>query len=232
MKFKYEISKVDFEKLDEVKQSLYKSSGDGYQLNVEGVVSKSKLDEFRDSNIELTNKLKIFDKVDITKWDGMVKHEQLIADKKLIDAGDIDKLIAQKVDVITSDFQSKMDVANKKIEDLTISNTSVISRYEIQGATSKAFSAHKIRPEAQDAITSQINSKFSIKNGSAVAMDGDKIEAGSNGNLTISEFVGSQPDFMKIPSSGGDGSGGGGGGHSTEKTSLEKIQSGLVKLAK
>ena len=55
---------------------------------------------------------------------------------------------------------------------------------------------------------SQIKTKFSIDNGRVIAKDGDNILTGANGNLTVSEFVASQPEIFKIQSSGGNGNGG------------------------
>jgi len=226
------ITKSAFDKLSEEMQAIYKPEGDGYQATIDGLYPKCKVDEFRDSNIDLTNKLKAFDKVDLTKWDDMVKHEQQIADKKLIDAGEIDALVASKIEAVTSDFQAKLDNANGQITKLSDSNSNIVNKYEIQGATSKAFSEFKIRPEMQGALTSQINSMFTVKEGNVVAMDGDKIMTGKDGNLSINEFISTQPDIMKIPSSGGNGSGGGGDGGQTNKTPVDKIRAGLVKLAK
>ena len=233
MTLKYEIDKAAFDKLAEPKQGLYKPDGDGYILQVSGVVSKTKHDEFRNTNIELTNKLKTFDKVDLSKWDHMVQTEQKLNDKKLIDSGDIDSLIAQKVGVITADFQTKLDNADQKLNTLTENHNSTVSKYEIQGAATKAFAAHSIRAQAQEAIMSQIKNKFIIKEGAAVAMDGDKIIAGKDGNLTISEFVSSQPDFMKEPSSGGLGSESNTNTNTNDdKSSTDKIKSGLATMMK
>ncbi|MCP5079129.1 MAG: hypothetical protein GY951_13870, partial [Psychromonas sp.] len=65
---KYNLSESAYNKLSEDMQKLYKKGDDGYELQVEGAVSKAKVDEFRDKNIALTNDLKKFDGVDVSKW--------------------------------------------------------------------------------------------------------------------------------------------------------------------
>ena len=236
MTLEFTLDKTGYGKLSEDVQNLYKADGDNYQLNVKGAVSKTKLDEFRDNNILKDKEFKALEKkfsgVDLDQYAEFKLTQQKLDDKKLIDAGDIDALVASKIAVVTSDFTSKLDHANQQITDLTSNNSSIVNKYEIQGATSKAFSEFKIRPEIQGALTAQINSMFTVKEGNVVAMDGDQIITGSNGNLSINEFVSTQDDAFKIPSSGGRGDGGGGGGGQGEKSSIDKIKGGIATLTK
>ena len=235
MNLNYTVDKAAFNKLSEDVQGFYKSEGDDYQLNVKGAVSKSKVDEFRDNNILKDQEYKALEKkysgVDLEKYAEFEATQQKLDDKKLIDSGDIDALVASKIAVVESDYQAKLQHANEQIESLTSSNSNIVSQYEIQGATSKAFSEFKIRPEMQGALTSQINSMFSVKEGKVVAMEGDKILTGSDGNLSINEFISTQPDIMKIPSSGGGGMGGSGGTPNAPRSSISKIASGLAKAS-
>ena len=216
-------------KLDESVQAFYKKDGDSYVLQAEGVVTKDKLDEFRENNIELKNKLAEFDGLSVDEFKSM---KQELKEIKMSGMGDDEKL-----DVLKSDYEAKLETARAEVEnaqnqisELQNVNNQTISKFEIQGAAQKAFSEHKIRPEAQEHLMNSINSKFTIKDGVVVAMDGDKIVAGSNGNLTVSEYIANQDDFLKIPSSGGFGNGGGGDGNSADKSSTDKIASGLTKL--
>lgn len=236
MMLKAKLTNDDFGKLDETTQGFYKQVGDDYELQVSGMTPKAKVDEFRDNNVNLKNQIDELNKklssVDMDKYNAMLEQEQKLKDKQLIDAGDIDKLIAQKTEVIQADYEGKIKTLTSQVETLTAQKDGIVHKYEIQGAASKAFAEHKIRPEAQEAIMSQINSKFTVKDNTVIALDGDKIVSGANGNLTVSEFVGNQPDFMKIPSQGGAGSGGGGASQPQAKSTLDKYKSGLAKLAK
>ncbi len=230
MSLEYTIDSSKYNKLDESMQALYKKSDDGYQLDVKGAVSKSKVDEFRDNNIELDKDLKTlqkqYDGFDQDGYNEYLANKQKAKDGKLIDEGKIDELVASKVEVVINDYQAKLDTANETIAALQSDKSGIINKYEIQNATATALAANKINPTFHSPLTAQINSMFTVKEGNVVAMDGDKIMTGANGNLTISEFVESQDDAFKIKSSGGNGTGGGGGGNAP-RTSGEKIKAGL-----
>ena len=235
MTLEFTLDKTGYGKLSEDVQSLYKVNGDNYQLNVKGAVSKTKLDEFRDNNILKDKEFKALEKkfsgVDLDQYAEFKLTQQKLDDKKLIDAGDIDALVASKVAVVSSDLEAKNATERDRGDSYKAKYENEVRESKIQGATATAFTENKISPTFHKSLSSQINSTFTIKDGSVVAMDGDKIMTGKNGNLTINEFVQSQDDAFKISSSGGNGSGGGGGGGGDRSTN-DKVQSGLAKLTK
>ena len=204
---KFKLDQDSFSKLNEVEQSFYAQAGEGYQLQVEGAADKSKLDEFRSTNVELLKQQELYKGVDLEKYRNLEEQERKLRDKELIEKGEIETLVAERTNAISSDYQAKIDNLTKQLNNISSQHSSVISKYEIEGAAAKAFGEHKISPDAYDAVLSQIKSKFSIDNGKVIAKEGDKILTGANGNLTISEFVAAQPDIFKIPSSGGKGTG-------------------------
>ena len=204
---KFKLDSENFTALNEVEQSFYSKSGDSYLLQVEGAVEKSKLDEFRSSNVEHMKKAELYKGIDLDKYHAMQEQERQLKDQELIKSGDIEGLVTQRTNSIVSDYEAKISTLNEQVKNSNSNHDTVVSKYEIEGAAVKAFSEHKISPDAFNAVMSQINNKFSIDNGRVIAKDGDNILAGANGNLTISEFVGSQPEIFKIQSSGGNGSG-------------------------
>lgn len=204
---KFKLDQDSFSKLNEVEQSFYAQAGEGYQLQVEGAADKSKLDEFRSTNVELLKQQEQYKGVDLEKYRNLEEQERKLRDKELIEKGEFETLVAERTNAISSDYQAKIDNLTKQLNNVSSQHSSVISKYEIEGAAAKAFGEHKISPDAYDAVLSQIKSKFSIDNGKVIAKEGDTILTGSNGNLTISEFVAAQPDIFKIPSSGGKGTG-------------------------
>jgi len=125
----------------------------------------------------------------------------------LIDKKDFEGLIASRTDVLSSDFQAKIDNANTRAEDAESRASSMQSKYEIEGAANKAFNQHKIHPDTYEAVMGLVKGKFSIDGGKVIARDGDNILLGADGNLTVSEFVASQPEAFKIQSQGGGGQG-------------------------
>ena len=204
---KFKLDSENFTALNEVEQSFYSKSGDAYLLQVEGAVEKSKLDEFRSSNVEHMKKAELYKGIDLDKYHAMQEQERQLKDQELIKSGDIEGLVTQRTNSIVSDYEAKISTLNEQVKNSNSNHDTVVSKYEIEGAAVKAFSEHKISPDAFNAVMSQINNKFSIDNGRVIAKDGDNILAGANGNLTISEFVASQPEIFKIQSSGGNGSG-------------------------
>jgi len=225
---KYNISSAEFEKLSDDLKGIYVQTKDGYELNVEGAVPKTKVDEFRQNNIELMDFKKKYEGVDLEKYNEMKKTQQALEDKKLIESGDVDKLISNKIAAITSDFTAKIENLSSENQTLKQTINSSQAKMLINDVSHSAFDKFKIRSDARDAVMAQVNQRFKVVDGNAVAYDGEKILTGKNGNLTIDEFVESQPDFMKEPSKGGAGSGGGQpSGHPL--TSVQKIANGLKK---
>lgn len=228
---KFKLTKEEFEKLSDDFKAEYKADGDNYILQGEGFADKTKLEEFRMANTELLKTTKGLEGIDMAKYNSMLETERKIRDKELIAKGDIETLIAERLATSTSDFNGKLKTAQELADSATSKHSKLVSKYEIEGAALKAFGAHKIRPDAHDAIMAQIKSKFSVdESGKVIAKEGDSIVAGKDGNLTVSEFVESQPDFMRVPNTPGGGQGG------EDQTvvkpgtsSQDKIKAGLAK---
>ena len=64
---KFKIDSENFTALNEVEQSFYAQSGEGYQLQVEGAADKSKLDEFRATNVDLLKQQDALKGIDVAK---------------------------------------------------------------------------------------------------------------------------------------------------------------------
>ena len=205
---KFKIDSENFSALNEVEQTFYAQSGEGYQLQVEGATDKSKLDEFRATNVDLLKQQEAFKGVDLAKYRELEEKERQLRDKELIEKKDFDGLISERTNSLKSDYEAKIQALTSQLNDSSSNYNTVVSKYEIEGAAVKAFTEHKISPDAYDAVLSQIKTKFSIDNGRVIAKEGDNILASADGNLTVSEFVAMQPEIFKIQSSGGNGNGG------------------------
>jgi hypothetical protein len=204
---KYKVDKEGLAALGEDMQKFYTEKDGEFVLQVEGATAKSKVDEFRTTNIELENKLKQFSSVDLEKYNALLETDKKMRNKELIEKGDIDTLLNESTEAIKSDYEARLANLTEQLTGQTTENQKMLSRYEIEGAAHKAFAEHKIQPDAQSAVMAQIKQMFSINDGKVLAKDGDNILTGANGNLSISEFVQGQPEFMKIASSGGHGKG-------------------------
>ena len=227
---KYKIDQATFDALNDVEKTFYAQSDDGFQLQVEG--AEDKIAEFRNKNIELMNQADQFKGVDMEKVNALMAQEAKLKDAEFIDKKDFEGLVESRTNAMRSDYEAKFATLTGQLDSSTKTHTNLVSKYEIEGAATKAFVDHKISPDAYGAVLSQIKSKFSIDNGQVIAKEGDTILAGADGNLTVSEFVASQPEIFKIQSSGGGGQGNEGGNPVMKQgqSSTDKITSGLSKL--
>lgn len=207
----YKLDKDGLAALDENMQKLYTEKDGAYFLQVEGATSKTKVDEFRTTNIDLQNKLKQFSGVDLDKYSAMLETDKKVRNKELIERGEFDTLLSENTAAMQSDYEVKLSNLQAQLDGSAKENQSLVSKYEIEGAAHKAFAEHKIQPDAQGAVMAQIKQMFKVDGGKVLAMDGDTIVTGADGNLSVSEFVQGQPEFMKIGSTGGHGKGSEGG---------------------
>ena len=226
---KFKLDKETFDALNDVEKSFYAMAGDGYQLQVDGVADKSKLDEFRATNVDLLKQQEAFKGVDLEKYRELEEKERHVLEGDLIAKKDFEGLIAQRTNSLTSDYQAKIDNLTSQLNDNSNNYNALVSKHEIGGAASKAFSTHSIRPALSEAVLMMVNSKFSIDNGQVVAKDGDNILAGANGNLTVDEYVGSLGEDYKIASTGGRGNGNENNAPMARgQSSADKIRAGLA----
>lgn len=142
--------KVVVKSLTEVPEALrehYTQVGDEYVLDADDKDYKSKIGEFRDNNIDLKRKLedaakteqelsklreavKQFDGVDPEKARAAMEKMQQIEEQKLIEAGQIDQLLAQRTEAMRRDYDGKIDAMTKALEDAKASSTSYQSKLE------------------------------------------------------------------------------------------------------
>ena len=224
-----------------------KGGGGGGDETIESL--KAKLSEFRDNNINLTKKLaevegigaqfnafkKQFEGIDPEQVKAMQEQQRKIAEKELIDRGELETVLAKRMELATSDFTGKMGAKDAELERLKADLYKVNKRVNIDSAAAKAMADQRINPVLHDAVYSMIGSKFTLADdGSVVAYDdkGQILHGADGGNLTIAGFVAGLDGYYKTPSSGGGsrGSGGGSGGGGENRSSRENIRAGLGDL--
>lgn len=229
---KYMINAEEHGKLSEDFKTLYVANGDNFTMQVEGATDKSKLDEFRASNVELLKNAKATEGINMDKYNAMLETERKVRDKELIASGDFDTLVAERLANQKSDFEARLETATLSATSATNNYHALLTKTEIEGAAFKAFGITKIRPEAHDAVMSQIKSTFTVEDGVVVGKSNGTILTGADGNLSIAEFVNNQPEFMRVPNAAGGGNPDEGGKPpmTPGRTSREKITEGLSQL--
>lgn len=225
----------------EAVRSHYTERDGKFVLGVEGVVPKERLDEFRNNNVDLKKRLEVFDGVDVEKYRSLTEQEAKIREKKLIDAGKVEELLAERVGSMKSEH-------DKQIQALTAANQAATGQLEklvIDGSIRDQAIKAGVRPTAIDDVLLRGRSVFRLQDGKAVPMDGDKPIYGKSGDpMGIDEWVGSLTDrapHLFEPSQGGGSKQGAGARPSTPGRiapadnraflqNLDKIASGEIKV--
>lgn len=228
------------DKLEDVSESLrdsYVKRDDGkYQLDVDGAVSKSKLDEFRNTNTQTKKDLDAlkdkFKGIDPEKYNELVELERQSKEKKMLDDNDIEGLVEERTARMKAEYEDKINNLNESLESTNANLSKLIIDNQVTEAAVKAG----IADTALVDIVSRARGQYQVIDGVAVAKNGENIIYGKDGEtpLPISEWVDgvktSAPHLFK-PS---EGSGALGGSDKTSKdtsnmSSTQKIAAGLEK---
>ena len=230
MKLKFRIAKL--EDVEEKYREFYVAGQDGqFYLSVEGAVAKERLDEFRDNNSTLQRRLEAFGNVDPAKIQEMIETQRKVEEKKLIDAGDIDGLVASRVatmkaehDRITAQLNEQLSTSNRQLETLLIDNS------VREQATKLGVAATAI-----DDVLLRAKTVYKVENGQPVAKD-DKGQTiyGKDGtsSMPIGEWIGGLKERAPhlFGASAGSGSGNnnrGGQPDGAKLTPAQKIAQGM-----
>lgn len=162
---------------DELKKH-YVQKGEEYHLDLEGgLVPKAKLEEFRDNNHTLENKLKDLEKkfegLDPEKYRELVKIEEQLRAKKLVDAGKIDELVAERVKELKAEHEKKEKELTGKNETLTRS----LEVEKIDNGIMAAATKAGVRDTAIPDVLNRLRSVFKLVDGKVqpVGPDGKTI---------------------------------------------------------
>ena len=232
MKLKFKLDTL--EGLDAAIAALYEQAADGaYYLSVDGAVGKDKLDEFRNNNVKLLKDLEKFKDVDPAKYQELLALAKKQEEKKLIDAGEIDKVVEQRVGEMKSTYETQIktlteqnSVAQRQLESLLIDNA-------VRDAAVKSG----VQPTAVDDVLLRAKATFKIKDGNAVPVDAQgNVVYGKDGTspMSVVDWTTSlkkQAPHLFQGSQGGGAQGSGKGNVDTSKlTSAQKIAQGLDSL--
>jgi hypothetical protein len=221
---KWKITKEEFDKLSQPIQELYKLGGDGnYHLQAEeDPDAAAKLKEFRDNNTKLLKELKEvrdqYKDVDPAKYKEYQEKIQKLEDKKLMDAGEIDKLVEQKTERMKTAYENQLTEMRTALEtkDKEIIKTKGhLSSVLIDSEITRAV-AGKVRKGAMDDILARGRRTWSLdENGKPIPKEGDKVLYGKDGKaaMTFDEWAVVQMEtapflFESSAGSGGQGNNG------------------------
>jgi len=199
--------------------------------------SKVKLDEFRANNVKLMKDMDTltakFDGIDVESYNEMVKKQQSMKDKKLIDEGKIEELFAERAKSIQDKHVGEM----KKLQDVNDVLSRQMGTLVIDNAVRDSATKSGIVETAVDDILLRSQSVFSLKEGKAVPQDTNgniMYGEGTSEPMSVQEWVKGQmevaPHLFKSSNGGGSEHGKNFvGAGSKDMTALEKLQVGFAK---
>jgi hypothetical protein len=186
-------------------ESLYTEGENGaFNLGeIEGMVDKSRLDEFRDNNIQLRKDMETseaagltamekfeeqsaalkelqdkFSSIDMEEWDNLQAEKQAMADKQLIEAGDVDTLIEQRVAEVLAVKERELEEIQSVYEDKVLGLESHLSDYDgqlskmlVDNEITKFAAEHGVRTSALEDVLYRGRGLFRVEEGAAVAFD-------------------------------------------------------------
>lgn len=230
MALAFRIAKI--EDVAEAFRSLYvKTENGSYVLEVDGAVPKERLDEFRQKNIDLLKEADKYKDLNPEKYAELMELQRKREEKELLDKGEIDTVIANRVAAMKTEYEGKLGEVtkansqmNRQLESLLIDNT-------VRVAAGKTG----VRPEAVDDVLLRAKTMFQIKDGNVVALDEKgAIKYGKDGTtpLGIEEWsagLKTQAPHLYLGSNGGGANTGAGGGGSGG--SMSSATKGVGKIA-
>lgn len=249
MALQFVIDATAFEPLPDDLKKLYKKQDNGkYQMEVEGIVEKAKLDEFRATNVELIEKnKKLLADIDKFKDIDPVKHKALLEkfqsdeEKKLMKDGNIDEVIKLRTAGIIKDRDEQLSAKDQLIKKLQEESGRAVKEkdtYIVEAEMRKAIDNPEVgfQPGVANILKDTVLREFVHKDGKIIRVkpDGSVVYGKKDGEPQgLDEFIqgyAKEHPYLVKPSSGGgasnkgDAKGNGSGNHKTiKRTEFEKL---------
>ena len=215
-------------------QSLYVERDGGWLLDADGVVSQSKVDEFRQNNIALTNQLKRFEGIDPDAVRQLADEKRKLEEAAQIKAGEVDKVVAARL-------KAELDKVHAPVVAERDALHGRLTAIQIDQAVVNEATKRGLRPTAITDITSRARTTFKLVNGvpQAFEADGQTARMGKDGvtPMTLAEWVDALVSdaphlFEANAGSGAAGSGPGGVGNRSVKNPFRKETFNLTEAMK
>ena len=233
LKFKYATK----QEIPAEHQSFYVERDGAWTLDADGVVSQTKLDEFRQNNITLTNQLKKFEGIDPDAVRQLAEDKRKLEEAQQLKAGEVDKVIDARIKASRIEWEKQHGVVVAERDALTGRLTAI----QIDQAVVNEATKRGLRPTAIPDITARARMTFKLVNGVPQAFDGDGQTArtGKDGvsPMTLAEWVDALVSdaphlFEANAGSGATGSGGGAAGNRSVKNPFRKESFNLTEQMK
>lgn len=234
--FKFKMTATELESVDASIKALYTKGDDGnfYLTGITGVTNKEKVDEFRNNNITLMEKLKSFDGIDVSKYHTLLQNEQNQTNKKTITVKDLEAKVKEGVEERVKTMRAEFDTEKTN---LTAQNELMGRQLEsllIDNSVNVAAVEHNVLKTAFGDVISRAKTVFKVEEGVAVGYEGTNklYDASGTNPLSISTWVKqlseTAPHLFTGSTSGNLVDGSGVSIDRDKMSALQKIQSGLT----
>jgi len=230
--------KLELETLDEVPEGVrdfYREADGRYVLDVEGAVPKAKLDEFRENNIQLKQKLETLSQVDVDEYARLRQEAKERERKEAEKRGEYERLLGETREEYEARIKAKEEALAAKESQLR----ELVRDRELSAALAK----EGLKPEAQDLALSYASRFVETREidgrvrAVVVGPDG-KPRLNANGDeMSVSEFVaefkgspGGQALFAPEIKTGGGAAGRGSTGGATVRSRADMTPAEKVAL--
>jgi hypothetical protein len=232
MGLKHTIAKL--EDVPENVRSLYVQQGDKFVLDVDGVVPKERLEEFRTNNIELQKQIDKYKGVDPVKYAELMAIQNKIAERELLEKGEVDKIVDLRVTAMREEKDGQITALTT---DLTSARAQLHSLLIDNVIKSGAIQLGVI-PAAVDDVVLRAKGVFTVENGVPTPKSPDgAVIYGKDGKapMSVTEWLGTLKGSAAHLFHGSKGSGAGGGdrgagGSTANLTPAQKISQGLSQM--
>jgi hypothetical protein len=236
--------KFRFKSKDEVpadQQAFYVERDGSWVLDVDGVVDKSKLDEFRANNIALSNQLaeqkKRFEGIDPDEVRKLAEEKQRLEEAQQLKGGEVEKVVEGRLKTAKAEWDKQLSAVSSQRDALNCRLTAIQIDQGVIGSATK----RGLRPTAIPDITARARIVFKLVDGAprAYEADGQTVRVGKDGiaPMTLDEWVDQQvadaPHLFESNAGGGAaGNGSGGAGNRSVKNPFRKESWNLTEQMK
>ena len=209
----------NIEDIPEGMETLYTEADGVHTLTgVEGVVDKSRLNEFRDNNIQLRKDIESreesiatanaemqaikdnmeamktqFAGVDLDEWKTIQAERKAVEEKQLIEAGEVDQLIQSRVnDVLAAQQKASYEKQILSLQDEAVSYNSQLNTMLVDNELAKIAGSQGVRASAVEDLLSRGRGIFRVEDGKASAFNAEgrpMYDADAVTPLTINRWI-------------------------------------------
>ena len=237
LKFKY----ASKELVPADQTSLYVERDGAWVLDVDGAADKSKLDEFRSTNVALLKERdelkKRFEGIDPDEFRRLAEEKRRLEEAQQVKAGEVDKVIETRLKNARADWEKQFNAVTTERDALNARLTSI----QIDQAVVTEATKRGLRPTAIPDITARARMTFRLVNGvpQAFEADGMSVRFGKDGvtPMTLAEWIDAQvsdaPHLFESNAGGGAaGNGSGGVGNRSARNPFRKESWNLTEQMK